>query len=381
MLRVLSIVGTRPEAVKMAPVIQALATHPGITSLVCATAQHRAMLDQVLAIFDIQPDLDLDLMQPNQSLPELTAAALRGVSAALAALQPDVVLAQGDTTTVLVAALASFYARIPMGHVEAGLRTYDRYSPFPEEMNRRLVGSLATLHFAPTQRAVDALLAEGVSADDIRLTGNTVVDALCAMVEQPYTPPAALRALHADAPGKRIILVTAHRRENFGAPFVSLCDGLLRLVQRNPDVELVYPVHLNPNVREPVFRLLAGHPRIHLLEPVAYQELVYLLKHCTLVLTDSGGIQEEAPVLGKPVLVMRRETERPEGIAAGTARLVGTDGDTIVRETERLLHDPAAYQAMAMAVSPYGDGHAAARIVRAVWQRFGTPETAQEVVS
>jgi UDP-N-acetylglucosamine 2-epimerase (non-hydrolysing) len=304
-------------------------------------------------------------------LPELTAAALRGVSATLESLQPDVVLAQGDTTTVLVSALASFYAQIPMGHVEAGLRTRDRYSPFPEEMNRRLVGSLATLHFAPTQTAVDALLAEGVAAGDVHLTGNTVVDALRAMVQQPYTPPAALRSLQVDAAHKRIILVTAHRRENFGAPFESLCDGLLRLVQRNPDLELVYPVHLNPNVRDPVFRILGGQPRIHLLEPVAYPELVYLLQHCTLVLTDSGGIQEEAPVLGKPVLVMRRETERPEGIAAGTARLVGTDSETIVREAERLLHDPGAYQAMAQAVSPYGDGHAAARIVHAVWQRFG----------
>ncbi len=371
MLRVLCIVGTRPEAVKMAPVIQALAAHPGIRSLVCATAQHRAMLDQVLAIFDIQPDVDLDLMQPNQTLPELTAAALRGVTDALASLQPDVVLAQGDTTTVLVAALASFYAKVPLGHVEAGLRTYDRYSPFPEEMNRRLVGSLATMHFAPTQTAVDALLAEGVAAADIYLTGNTVVDALRAMVQRPYTPPDALRVLQVDAAHKRTILVTAHRRENFGAPFESLCDGLLRLVQRNPDIELIYPVHLNPNVRDPVFRILGGHARIHLLEPVAYQELVYLLKHCTLVLTDSGGIQEEAPVLGKPVLVMRRETERPEGVAAGTARLVGTDSDTIVREAERLLHNPQAYQAMAQAVSPYGDGQAATRIVQAVWQRYG----------
>ncbi len=355
----------------MAPVMQALAAHPGITALVCATGQHRAMLDQVLAMFDIQPDLDLNLMQPNQALPELTAAALQGISGALAALQPHVVLAQGDTTTVLASALASFYAQIPMGHVEAGLRTRDRYSPFPEEMNRRLVGSLATIHFAPTQNAVDALLAEGVVASDVYLTGNTVVDALHAMVERPYTPPPALRALPVDAPGKRMVLVTAHRRENFGAPFEALCQGLLRLVQRNPDLELIYPVHLNPNVRGPVYRILADQPRIHLLEPVSYQELVYLLRHCTLVLTDSGGIQEEAPVLGKPVLVMRRETERPEGIAAGTARLVGTDSETIVREAERLLHDPQAYQAMAQAVSPYGDGQAAARIVRAVWQRYG----------
>ncbi|MFZ1596801.1 MAG: UDP-N-acetylglucosamine 2-epimerase (non-hydrolyzing) [Anaerolineae bacterium] len=370
---VLSIVGTRPEAVKMAPVIRALAQQAGIRSLVCATAQHREMLDQVFDLFAIRPDVDLNLMQPNQTLPALTALALTRVSQVLQDLQPDLVLAQGDTTTVMVAGLASFYAQIPMGHVEAGLRTHRRYSPFPEEMNRRLVASLASLHFAPTSRAVAALQAEGVSAEDIFLTGNTVVDALQSIATQPFEPDPALRTRLEQTPG-RLLLVTAHRRENFGAPFVAICLALRQIVERNPDVTLVYPVHLNPQVREPVMRILAGHERIHLLEPVEYRTLVYLLKRCWLVLTDSGGIQEEAPVLGKPVLVLRRDTERPEGIEAGNARLVGTEQADIVRATERLLHDESAYQAMAQAASPYGDGRAARRIVDAIVARYVNSE-------
>lgn len=376
-LTVLSIVGTRPEAVKMAPVIKALAVQPGVRALVCATAQHREMLDQVFDLFAIRPDVDLNLMQPNQTLPALTALALTRVSQALQDLQPDLVLAQGDTTTVMVAGLASFYAQVAMGHVEAGLRTHQRYSPFPEEMNRRLVGALATLHFAPTPRAVAALQAEGVPAQNIFLTGNTVVDALQSIAAQPFTPDSALSARLAQTTGRRLLLVTAHRRENFGAPFVSICQGLRQLVERNADVELIYPVHLNPQVREPVFRILAGHERIHLIDPVEYRTLVYLLKRCTLVLTDSGGIQEEAPVLGKPVLVLRRDTERPEGIEAGNARLVGTEQADIVREAERLLHDAAAYGAMAQATSPYGDGHAAARIVEAIVTRFHVASSMQ----
>lgn len=376
-LTVLSIVGTRPEAVKMAPVIKALAVQPGVRALVCATAQHREMLDQVFDLFAIHPDVDLNLMQPNQTLPALTALALTRVSQTLQDLQPDLVLAQGDTTTVMVAGLASFYAQVAMGHVEAGLRTHQRYSPFPEEMNRRLVGALATLHFAPTSRAVAALQAEGVSAQNIFLTGNTVVDALQSIAAQPFTPDAALSARLAQTAGRRLLLVTAHRRENFGAPFVSICQGLRQLVERNADVALIYPVHLNPQVREPVFRILAGHERIHLIDPVEYRTLVYLLKRCTLVLTDSGGIQEEAPVLGKPVLVLRRDTERPEGIEAGNARLVGTEQADIVREAERLLHDAAAYQAMAQATSPYGDGHAASRIVEAIVTRFHVASSMQ----
>lgn len=376
-LTVLSIVGTRPEAVKMAPVIKALAVQPGVRALVCATAQHREMLDQVFDLFAIHPDVDLNLMQPNQTLPALTALALTRVSQTLQDLQPDLVLAQGDTTTVMVAGLASFYAQVAMGHVEAGLRTHQRYSPFPEEMNRRLVGALATLHFAPTPRAVAALQAEGVPAQNIFLTGNTVVDALQSIAAQPFTPDAALSARLAQTAGRRLLLVTAHRRENFGAPFVSICQGLRQLVERNADVALIYPVHLNPQVREPVFRILAGHERIHLIDPVEYRTLVYLLKRCTLVLTDSGGIQEEAPVLGKPVLVLRRDTERPEGIEAGNARLVGTEQADIVREAERLLHDAAAYQAMAQATSPYGDGHAASRIVEAIVTRFHVASSTQ----
>lgn len=366
---VLSIVGTRPEAVKMAPVIRALGQQAGIRSLVCATAQHREMLDQVFDLFAIRPDVDLNLMQPNQTLPGLTALALTGVSQALQDLRPDLVLAQGDTTTVMVAGLASFYAQIPMGHVEAGLRTHRRYSPFPEEMNRRLVACLATLHFAPTARAVSSLQAEGVSAEDIFLTGNTVVDALQSIAAQPFEPAPALQERLAHAP-ERLLLVTAHRRENFGAPLVAICLALRQIIERHPDLALVYPVHLNPQVREPVMRILAGHERIHLLEPVEYRTLVYLLKRCWLVLTDSGGIQEEAPVLGKPVLVLRRDTERPEGIESGNARLVGADQADIVAATERLLHDPAAYRAMAQAASPYGDGHAAQRIVEAITARY-----------
>lgn len=368
---VLCIVGTRPEAVKMAPVIQALAAQPALRSLVCTTAQHREMLDQVFSIFDIRPAVDLNLMQPNQTLPALTALAVTGISQTLHDLKPDLVLVQGDTTTALAAGLASYYAQIPLGHVEAGLRTYRRYSPFPEEMNRRLLSALAAMHFAPTTHAVEALQAEGIAANDIYLTGNTVVDALLSIAAQPFTPSAALLSRLAASGERRLLLVTAHRRENFGAPLVAICLALRQIVEHNPDVQLVYPVHLNPQVRQPVFRLLSGHDRIHLIEPVEYRTLIYLLKRCTLVLTDSGGIQEEAPVLGKPVLVLRRDTERPEGIEAGAARLVGVEQAAIVHETERLLHDAEAYRVMAQTTSPYGDGQAARRIVAAIVNRFG----------
>jgi UDP-N-acetylglucosamine 2-epimerase (non-hydrolysing) len=281
-------------------------------------------------------------------------------------------VAQGDTTTVLAAGLASFYARIPFGHVEAGLRSGNLKSPFPEEMNRRVVGTLASLHFAPTATARSALLAEGVAAENIYVTGNTIVDALRSASLQAWEPSARVLAELGSPGSQRLILVTAHRREHFGSPFESLCVGLRLLVDRNPDVELAYPVHPNPSVREPAIRLLGNHPRIHLFEPVDYPTLIYLLKRCEFVLTDSGGIQEEAPVFGKPVLVLRRETERPEGIEAGTARLVGTDRDAVVREAERLLGDAEAYQSMARASSPYGDGHAATRIVQAIVRRSGS---------
>ncbi len=343
---------------KLAPVVRELARRPGVRSRVCVTAQHREQLDQVLAVFGIVPDRDLDLMRPGQTLPDLTARILTAVSGALAEERPDVVLVQGDTTTVLAAALAAFYARIPVGHVEAGLRTDDRYSPFPEEINRRLATTLATWHFAPTPRAAAALRREGVSERSIHVTGNTAIDALLAIVGSTIAPPFPF--LH---DGRRLILVTAHRRENFGAPMAACFVALRTLVERNPDTELVYPVHLNPQVQEPARRILGGHPRIHLLPPADYATFAHLMARATLIITDSGGIQEEAPTLGKPTLVLRHETERPEAIEAGTALLVGTDPARILGEAERLLHDPVAYAAMARIANPFGDGHAAVRIV------------------
>lgn len=359
MFGVLSVFGTRPEAIKMAPVVRELAQYRDqIRSVICVTAQHRQMLDQVLDWFQIVPDIDLDLMVENQTLAGLTATAMLRLTGVLHDVRPDLVLVQGDTTTAMIAALASFYQQIPVGHVEAGLRTRDRYRPFPEEINRHLIGVLATYHFAPTQTAVDALRSEGVPAERIYLTGNPVIDALQWTVRQPYTLDLGfpLDDEH------KLILVTAHRRESFGPPFESICDALAAIARRNPEVRIVYPVHLNPNVQTPVRRLLAGQDRIHLLPPMDYAAFAHLMARSYLVLTDSGGIQEEAPALGKPVLVMRQVTERPEAVEAGTVKLVGTDCEVIVRETERLLHDPAAYAQMATAVSPYGDGHAARRI-------------------
>jgi len=358
MKRVLSIFGTRPEAIKLAPVILEIRKHPDLfEDVVCVTAQHREMLDQVLDWFEIAPQHDLNLMQPNQSLAEFAGRALLAVGGLLEDVKPDVVLVQGDTSTAMIAALAAFYRRSPVGHVEAGLRTRDRYNPFPEEINRRIVGTLATFHFAPTPQAAEALRSEQVPAETIFVTGNTVVDALLMTVRRPVRLD-----LGFSLEGRRLILVTAHRRESFGAPFESLSSALRDIADRNAGVEIVYPVHLNPNVREPVMRILAGHPRIHLLEPLRYEQFSHLMAQAYLILTDSGGIQEEAPVLGKPTLVMRETTERPEAVAAGTARLVGTDRARIVAEAERLLHDDKAYAAMAQAGSPFGDGHAAERI-------------------
>lgn len=366
MKRVLSIFGTRPEAIKLAPVVLELRKHPDrFEDLVCVTAQHREMLDQVLDWFEIVPQYDLNLMQPNQSLAEFAGRALLAIGSLLEDVKPDVVLVQGDTSTAMIAALAAFYRRCPVGHVEAGLRTRDRYNPFPEEINRRIVSALATFHFAPTPQAAEALRAEQVPEENIFITGNTVVDALLMTVSRP---------VHMDLgfslEAKRLILVTAHRRESFGAPFESLCSALRDIADRNADVEIVYPVHLNPNVREPVMRVLAGHPRIHLLEPLRYEQFSHLMARAYLILTDSGGIQEEAPVLGKPTLVMRETTERPEAVAAGTARLVGTDRARIVAEAERLLHDEKAYRAMAQAGSPFGDGHTAERIARLLMEKL-----------
>lgn len=369
MIKVLSIFGTRPEAVKMAPVVKALAATPGIESRVLVTAQHREMLDQVLALFEITPDVDLNLMRPNQSLAELTAAVFTHLDPQLAQLQPDWVLVQGDTTTVMAAALTAFYRQIKVGHVEAGLRTHDKFQPFPEEINRRVAGVVADLHFTPTEHTRANLLREGVEPRTILVTGNTVIDALHSIVQRPA--PAEVQALlaqHDIRPGGReLVLVTAHRRENFGKPMENICAALRTLAERYATrLHLIYPVHLNPNVQEPVYRLLADVPNITLLPPIEYLPLVHLMKNATLVLTDSGGIQEEATGLGKPTLVLRAVTERPEGVEAGVLKLVGTDVETIVTASSRLLDDPAAYAAMAHAANPFGDGHAAGRIVAGI---------------
>lgn len=368
---VLCVFGTRPEAIKMAPVVRALGTAPGLRPAVCVTDQHEAMLDQVLELFGIRPDHRLGVMCAGQSPSEVAARVLERLPDVLAATRPAAVLVQGDTTTTFAAALAAFYARIPVGHVEAGLRTYRKDAPFPEELNRQMTTALADWHFAPTGWARDNLLQAGVPAARIAVTGNPVIDALRWIEHETATRDADLLP---DVDGRRLILVTAHRRESFGGPFVELCSALRDIVCRNRDVELVYPVHLNPNVQEPVRRLLAGLERVRLLPPVDYLTLVGLLRRAYLVLTDSGGIQEEAPAFGKPVLVMRETTERPEGVEAGTARLVGTARERIVEEVERLLRDAAAYETMARAHNPYGDGQAAERITRVLSRALGAVE-------
>ena len=358
----------------MSPVIKELKKHPDRFELrICVTAQHREMLDQMLELFGITPDIDLNLMQPDQTLPELTSRVLLAMTELLEKERPDWVLIQGDTTTVMATALAAFYLRIPVGHVEAGLRTHDRYSPFPEEINRRIVSVLATYHFAPTQKAKERLIAEGVDPQTVFLTGNTVVDAIQWILEKP--PSTEARRLFSklglpDPPAAeaedfpfRLLLVTAHRRESFGAPFESLCQGLRMIAERNHDVLVVYPVHLNPRVQDPVKRILAGHPRIRLIKPLPYEPFVRLMNVSYLILTDSGGIQEEASVLGKPVLVLREVTERPELIDAGIGKIVGTDAERIVEEAEAILRNPNVYQAMARKADLFGDGLAAKRIV------------------
>ncbi len=365
--KILFVFGTRPEAIKLAPVILELKKCFNIQTKVCVTAQHRQMLDQVLELFDIVPDIDLDLMMPNQTLSGLTGRVINSVDSVLKKEQPDVVLIQGDTTTVMAAALAAFYNKISVGHVEAGLRSHDLCSPFPEEMNRRVTSILSYYHFAPTEKAKIALLSESVAQERIYVTGNTVIDALHMILKKPV-PMAVKEILNRvgisdNGKERKIILVTAHRRENFGEGFENICQGIKQLVERNQDIVIVYPVHLNPNVQEPVNRLLKGLDRVLLIEPVEYDAMAHLMNAASIILTDSGGIQEEAPSLGKPVLVMRTETERPEGVEAGTAKLVGPYTDRIVMETERLLYDKAAYNGMARAINPYGDGKAAKRIV------------------
>lgn len=367
MKKILVTFGTRPEAIKMAPVVEALRAEPSFEVKVCVTAQHRQMLDQVLELFGIRPDFDLNLMQPGQDLTDITSHVLLGMRGVLRQWRPDWLLVHGDTTTTFAAALGAYYERVAVGHVEAGLRTGNIYSPWPEEMNRRLAGSLASLHFAPTGGARENLIREGVAPETINVTGNTVIDALLQVVgrirdDEGLKERFARQFAFLDA-RKRLVLVTGHRRENFGAGFERICRALRQLAVRG-DVEIVYPVHLNPNVQEPVRRMLGDLPRVHLIEPLDYLPFVYLMDRSHLIITDSGGVQEEAPSLGKPVLVMRDTTERPEAVEAGTVKLVGTDEAAIVRETIHLLDDRAAYERMAHAHNPYGDGVAGRRIAR-----------------
>jgi UDP-N-acetylglucosamine 2-epimerase (non-hydrolysing) len=368
--RILCVFGTRPEAIKMAPLVQALRADPRFEAKLCVTAQHRQMLDQVLELFALEPDFDLDVMRPGQDLTDLTAAILRAMRAVFAAFVPDLVLVHGDTATTLAASLASYYHRVPVGHVEAGLRTGDLYAPWPEEANRKLTSALARLHFAPTATARDNLLAEGVAPESVHVTGNTVIDALLAVVGRIEADEGLRAGLEARfgflAPDRRLLLVTGHRRESFGAGFRRICAALAETARRHPDLDVVYPVHLNPNVQEPVRRSLSGIANVHLIDPLDYLPFVYLMHRAHLILTDSGGVQEEAPSLGKPVLVMRETTERPEAVLAGTVRLVGTDPDAILPAIDTLLTDPCAYERMSFAHNPYGDGRACPRILDAL---------------
>ncbi|CAH5837025.1 UDP-N-acetylglucosamine 2-epimerase, partial [Klebsiella oxytoca] len=369
-VKVLTVFGTRPEAIKMAPLVHALAKDPHFEAKVCVTAQHREMLDQVLKLFSIVPEYDLNIMQPGQGLTEITCRILEGLKPVLESFKPDVVLVHGDTTTTMAASLAAFYQRIPVGHVEAGLRTGDLSSPWPEEGNRTLTGHLATYHFAPTETSRQNLLRENIADNRITVTGNTVIDALFWVRDRVLSDEALHNELTQRYPflanGKKMILVTGHRRESFGRGFEQICHALAEIAANNPDVQIVYPVHLNPNVSEPVKRILGHVENVILIEPQDYLPFVWLMNRAWLILTDSGGIQEEAPSLGKPVLVMREMTERPEAVSAGTVCLVGTDSQRIVNEVTRLLQDESAYQAMSRAHNPYGDGHACHRILSAL---------------
>ncbi len=356
-LRVMPIFGTRPEAIKMAPLINLLKSQPDFQVQVCVTAQQREILDQVLEVFGIAPDFDLDIMQAGQTLTQITTRALIGLEQVLADARPDIVLAQGDTTTVLAAAMAASYQKIAFGHVEAGLRSGDKFDPFPEELNRRLTGQITDLHFAPTQRARENLLREGVEPQSVFLSGNTVIDALFQKSDG---------LTRREAPGHRMLLVTTHRRENWGEPLQQIALALRDIVERFPDTRLVHCMHPNPIVRQTLQQVLGEHPRVELREPLAYIEFVELMRSAHLVLTDSGGVQEEAPALGLPVLVLRRTTERPEGVQAGTARLVGTDREEIVRQASRLLSSAEAYGEMSRAANPYGDGKSSERILAAL---------------
>ena len=374
-MKVMSVFGTRPEAIKMAPLVRALQDDPDVESVLCVTAQHRQMLDQVLDLFELTPDYDLNIMQPNQTISMITANVLTGMEPVLQKEKPDVVLVHGDTSTTFVTALACFYQQIAVGHVEAGLRTYDKYSPFPEEMNRVLTGHIADIHFAPTERNRQNLLAESIADSKIVITGNTVIDALLQVAGKPYEfEDETLKAI--DFEHKKVITVTCHRRENLGEYMAHIFSAIADIAREFKDeVEVVYPVHLNPKVRAEADEYLKGIDNVHLIEPLTYQPFVNLMAKSYFILTDSGGMQEEAPALGKPVLVVRRETERPEAIEAGTAKLAGVEKQTIYAMAKELLTDRNAYDAMAHAVNPYGDGHACERIVAALKSRFGAGET------
>lgn len=373
MIKVMTVFGTRPEAIKMAPVVLELQKHADqIQTIVAVTAQHRQMLDQVLDLFQITPDYDLDIMSQGQTLYDITTKSLMGLKDVLAKEKPDLVLVHGDTTTTFAGALASYYQQVPVGHVEAGLRTGDIYSPFPEEMNRKLTGAIAAIHFAPTATAKANLLKENVNPSHIYVTGNTVIDALMTTVAGDYDFGDDLKDV--DFHNHRVILLTTHRRENLGEPMRHIYKALRRIIEEIPDTEIVFPVHRNPLVRKVVEEELAGVDRIHLIDPMEYEPFANLMSLSSLVLTDSGGIQEEAPSLGKPVLVLRNTTERPEAVEAGTVRLIGTDKDVVYAETKRLLTDQAAYDAMSNAVNPYGDGKASQRIVQAILHVFAGEE-------
>ena len=367
-IKVMTVFGTRPEAIKMAPLVKELEKNKKIESIVCVTAQHRQMLDQVLAIFDIKPDYDLDIMKDRQTLISITTNVLQGLDNVLKEAKPDIVLVHGDTSTTFVGALAAFYNQITVGHVEAGLRTYDKYSPFPEEMNRCLTGRIADLHFSPTISNRNNLIREDIKDKDIYITGNTVIDALKTTVSNDYKLCASMDAVDFS---KRVILVTAHRRENLGEPLENICRALKRIVTDFDDVELVYPVHLNPAVRETVNKYLAGMDRVHLIDPIDVRDMHNAMDRSYMIMTDSGGLQEEAPSLGKPVLVLRNETERPEAVEAGTVKVAGVKEDVIYEMAKKLLTDENEYNSMAHAVNPYGDGEASRRTVEAILYHFG----------